>query len=104
MTTENGWIRKEVWHLAENLNTSSRINVDALYAFLMDCGRAKGCNPRKLDWVAGPGVVFLKGERDTYCIETYHPEPVRPIPEPYDGMADHYYDLIMERQESWYDE
>lgn len=103
MTTENGWIRKEVWHLAENLNTSSRINVDALYAFLMDCGRAKGCNPRKMTWTVGPGIVFLTGERDTYYLQAYrsYNPPAHSV---YDDMVDHYYNLIMDRQESWYDE
>ena len=100
---KNTWVRKDVWHLAEDLSEKSGLDVDSIYAFLMYCGKEKGCSPRKMTWTAGPGIVFLAGERDTYYLQTYRSYNP-PAPSVYDGMADHYYNLIMDRQESWYDE
>jgi len=90
-------IRRDVKRLADNLAGVSQINPDHVYSFLLDVGMMKGCNPCKLDFVAGRGVVFLAGERDSTYIERYvAPEPWTPT---FDGPD--YEDLILARQERY---
>lgn len=90
-------MRKDVKRLAEGLATVSKLDPDHVYSFLLDVGMMKGCNPCRLQFVAGPGLVFLAGERDSTYIERYvAPEPWRPR---FDGPD--YEDLILARQEAW---
>lgn len=90
-------MRKDVKRLAEGLAAVSKLDPDHIYAWLMDVGVGKGCNPCKLQFVAGAGLVFLAGERDSTYIERYvAPEPWRPC---FDGPD--YEDLILARQEAW---
>ena len=94
------WIRKDVLSLAKRLAEATGIDSAAVYAWLMAVGKEKGCNPRKLDYTAGPGVVFVTGERDVNYLEAYKPT-LEKWTEPYSGPD--FEDLILARQEAWMD-
>lgn len=92
------WIRKDVQSLANKLSAASGIDDAAVYAWLMQVGKDKGCNPRKIDFTIGAGLIFVTGERDTNYIETYKPT-LEKWTEPYDGPD--YEELILARQDSY---
>lgn len=98
-------IRKDVMRLAERLHEEClRISTDTIYYWLMGVGLEKGINPRKLEYITGDGIIFVKGERDINRLETldrangsYYR---RPFAEP-DGPD--YEGLILARQERYMD-
>ncbi len=92
-------IRKDVYKLAETLSAATGFPVWQLYYWLMEVGRAKSVNPARLDYITGHKIVFVKGERDDYCMEQYIP-PRKWEPE-YCGPD--YESMILKRQEKYMD-
>lgn len=92
-------VRKDVFKLAEKLRTETGFPVWQLYDWLMEVGRAKSVNPARLDYITGRKIVFVKGERDDYCMERYN-APRKWEPE-YTGPD--YESMILARQENYMD-
>lgn len=89
-------IRRDVNHLAENLNIKSGLSTTSIYAFLVAVGKAKRINPCRISWTVGDGVVFPAGERDTCCLRRCTISG----PHTYDdGASDYWHDRIMTRQD-----
>lgn len=62
-------MRKDVLHLAERLDATADLGVEAIYAFLMWVGQDRKCNPCKLDFTARPGRVSLQTDEDSTYLE-----------------------------------
>lgn len=92
-------MRQDIMHYADKLSGACGIDSASLYAWLMDLGKNRGVNPRKIPLAVGLGRVQVVGSEDTNYIERFIP----PAPAPdYDGPD--YEELILERQDSWYDD
>lgn len=94
--------RKDVRNLAEKLSSVSGLDSDSIYAFLMAVGCNKGINPKKLDFTAGDGIIFLTGERDSYYLERYTPK-AKTAWTPYGETGIDYEGMILARQEKYMD-
>lgn len=92
-------MRKEVMLRAARLALVAGMDPEHVYGWMMDVGRAKQKHPCKLDIAAITGMVYLKGEIDSYRLEKYvAPKAWEPA---YTGPD--YENLILARQEAWMD-
>lgn len=88
-------VRQDVYKLADRLAFIAGMPTDHVYCFLMDVGKTKGVNPRKLDIRAINGMVYLNGEIDSFRLSAYVPGTAYSD----DGGVD-YEGLILARQEA----
>lgn len=93
-------IRREVLNTANKLSAISGIDTNAVYEFLMDCGKAKGLHPNKISFKAGYHIIFIEGERDAFYLET--PDFSRTSTAD-NGKALYWEGQILARQEHWMD-
>jgi hypothetical protein len=93
-------MRKDVLHLAEKLSAASGLNVNAIYYWLMDVGRAHSKNPRLLNFTAVRGLVYLNSDRyGTYCGKYERPNNTTTDY----AAADYWEGKILARQEAYMD-
>ena len=91
-------IRQDVMRLAERLAAETGINQDHMYHWLMQVGRSKGINPKKLSYTTGRGIIYVTGERDVNRLERFQPRT-----NSYTCDGPDYEELILARQEAWTD-
>lgn len=93
-------IRKDVMRIAERYTEETKLSIESIYWWMMETARSLGKHPRYLEFVAGEGIIFVKGLRDSYCLEDMKRITSKP------GMwigngeeADYWEGRILERQE-----
>ena len=86
--------------LADDLAGRAHMDPEQVYHWMMDVARAKQTKPTNIRFIAGIGIIFVHGERDTNYLETYKPT-LEKWTEPYSGPD--FEDLILAREEAWMD-
>lgn len=93
-------IRKDVMKLANRLHETSGINADHIYMWLMDLGRAKSMNPRRLSFTTSAGAITH--DADNY-MSNCAAMTKRETPHDDAAAADFWENAILARQEAWMD-
>ena len=97
-------VRKDVMRQADKLSAVSGLDKMAVYDFLSKAGKAIGKNPSLLHFCAVDGLVYLDGDEGDFSLSRFVPDVNRSAMMCHGFGLPDYEELILARQEAYYDD